>query len=591
MPFEFWFTLALLVVMTVILVKEKLEISITVFSVLLLLIVGEVVTVDEAFSGFSNIGVLSIALLFVVAGALQTTGFINQINKFIYGRADAPNFKKLLRLMLPVTLMSSFMNNTPIVAILIPSVKKWASKNNLSVSKFLIPLSYAAIFGGMCTLIGTSTNLIVHGLMIEHGYEGFSFFELTKVGLPVAIVGTLYLIVVSPKLLPNRKEPFFEIDEHTRDYVIELKVTEEYPNVGSTIEQCGLRHLKGLFLFQIERNGEVIAPASPEEVIRVNDRLFFTGIPETILELQKTPGLQLIKDPAFDLKNYDSDKIQAYEAVVSHSSPLVGKRVKESNFRGKYNSVILAIHRNGERIKKKIGDIVIEAGDTLLILGPKKFFNEWYHNKDFYLISSAPEIYSKPSKQAWFSVGVLLVMILMIVLDVVPLISAAGLAAVVLILTRSISPQNAKNMIDWKVLIVIGSAFGIAGGIENSGIAKFMADIIVSVGSKIGTIGVLIGIYVITSIYNTIITSNATSALIFPIALSSALAVNADVNAFAITVAIASAASFASPLSYQTNLMVYGPGGYKFKDYLKVGAPLQALVGIVAIILIQHFYL
>jgi di/tricarboxylate transporter len=483
------------------------------------------------------------------------------------------------------------MNNTPIVAILIPSIKRWASKNNLSVSKFLIPLSYAAIFGGMCTLIGTSTNLIVHGLMLEHGYQGFSFFELTKVGLPVAAVGMIYILTIGQRLLPNRKEPFFEIDENTRDYVIELKVTGDYPNVGKTIEQCGLRHLKGLFLFQIERNWEVIAPASPDEIIKVGDRLFFTGIPETILELQKTPGLQLIKDPAFDLKNYDSDKIQAYEAVVSHSSPLVGKRVKDSNFRGKYNSVILAIHRNGERIKSKIGDIVIEAGDTLLILGPRKFFNEWYYNKDFYLISSAPEVYSKPSKQAWFSVGVLLVMILLIVFNIVPLISAAGLAAVILIITKSISPQNAKNMIDWKVLIVIGSAFGIAVGIENSGIAGFMADIIVGVGSKIGTIGVLVGIYAITSIYNTIITSNATSALIFPIALSSALAVNADVNAFGITVAVASAASFASPLSYQTNLMVYGPGGYKFKDYLKIGAPLQILVGIFAILLINFFYL
>ncbi len=588
--FNFWFTLLLLVLMSVALVKEWFDVSIVFFGVLLLLVIAGVVEVNKAFNGFSNVGVISIALLFIVAGALQSTGVVDELTNFIYGSKPTTVRRKIFRIMFPVTALSAFMNNTPIVAILIPSIKSWAVKNNLSPSKFLMPLSFAAILGGMCTLIGTSTNLIVHGLLIENGYAGFSFFELTPIGLPVALFGILFVGILGAKLLPERKEPMIELGESTREYVIELKVTEEYKNINKSIEDAGLRHLKGLFLFQIERNGKTITAVGPDEKIQLNDRLFFTGIPQTILELQKTPGLQLIKDSSFDLKRYDADQIKTFEAVVSHSSPLVGKTVRESSFRTNYNAVIIAIHRNGERIKKKIGDIVLKPGDTLLLLAPKKFMRQWYNSKDFYLISNTSEVFSKPRRQMIISVVVLLFMVLFVVLKIMPLISAAGLAAIILILTKSISSKAAKDLIDFKVLIVIGSAFGIAQAINNSGLAEFFAQQLLRLEDVFGIIGVLAGVYFLTSAYNTIITSNATSALIFPVALSTAVDIGANVHPFALTVAIASAASFASPISYQTNLMVYGPGGYRFKDYIKIGLPLQILVGFLSITLIYWLY-
>ncbi len=590
MSFEFWYTSVLLIVMTIILVKEWIDIEIVVTVVLFLLIVGNVITPQEAFRGFSNVGVLSIGILFIVAGAIKSTGLLSTLNQVIYGSKKSNITRNMFRMLFPVTMFSAFMNNTPIVAMLIPSVRDWARKNDFAPSKFLLPLSYAAIFGGMCTLIGTSTVLIVHGLMIQNDLPGFAFFEISKIGVPAALLGLLYVGFIGSRWLPNRKETIVELGEKTREYVIELKVTESYHNLGKTIEEAGLRHLKGLFLFQIERGDRIITPAKPDEVIQLDDRLFFTGIPETIIDLQMVPGLQLIKDSTFDLKNFDSTKIKIFEVVVSPSSPLVGKNVRESNFRGRYNAVIIAIHRSGERIKQKIGDIVLHPGDTLLILGPADFLNKWYHSRDFHLVSSQLKVDSSPPHKKWITAAVLIGMVALIVLKILPLIAAAGLAAIALIASKCISRSDAEAMIDWKVLIVIGAAFGIAAAIERSGLAAFLAVQIIQLGKQFGMFGVLCGVYFLTSIYNAIITSNATAALIFPVAMTAATTIGADVHPFALAVAISAAASFASPISYQTNLMVYGPGGYKFKDYLKFGIPLQLLIGILAVSLIYFFY-
>jgi di/tricarboxylate transporter len=590
MGFDFWYTSLLLIAMTVVLIKEWVDIEVAVTMVLLLLIIAKVITPQEAFKGFSNVGILSIGILFVLAGAIKSTGLLAELNHIIYGNKRSGLTKKMFRLLAPVTMISAFTNNAPLVAMLIPSVRDWARKNNYASSKFLLPVSYAAIFGGMCTLIGTSTNLIVHGLLLQAGYEGFSFFEISKIGVPAALLGLVYVGFVGSRWLPERKETITELGEKTREFVIALKVTESYAGVRKTVEQAGLRHLKGLFLFQIERDGQILTPTKPDEVIRVNDRLFFTGIPETIMELQKVPGLQLIKDVVFDLKNFDSMKVKTFEAVISNSSPLVGKNVRESDFRRHYDAVIIAIHRSGGRIRKKIGDIVFHPGDTLLLLAPADFFNTWYHSRDFYLVSSHLKVDSMPRSKKMIAAGALIGMVILTVLGVLPLIAAAGSAVVILIVTKTISRSEAESMIDWKILIIIGSAFGIAAAIKNSGVSDFFAQYIVQVGQQFGTFGVLCGVYLLTSIYNTIITSNATAALFFPIGISAAVTLGADVKPFALAVTIAAAASFSSPISYQTNLMVYGPGGYKFKDYLKFGIPLQLLIGFLAVTLIYFFY-
>lgn len=590
--FQFYYTILILAIAIFVIAKEWLQAEVVFFGALITLIIGKTITVNEAFAGFSNQGMLTIGILFVVAGALYNTGALELFNVLLFSRGKSKGIsRQILRISFPTAAASAFTNNTPLVAMMIPTVRSWAEKQDLAPSKFLIPASYAAILGGMCTLIGTSTTLVVHGLLIESGEPGFSFFEISKVGVPVALTGLIFLWIFGNRLLPDRKEPIVKLGENTREFVIGLKVTAAYKNIGKTIEEGKLRHLKGLFLFQIVRNGDVIAPAGPDERIREGDRLFFTGLPKTILELQRTPGLQLIKESSFDLKRYDSDRVKTYEAVVSPSSPLVGKNVRESNFRSTYGAVIIAIHRNGERIRKKIGDVVLHSGDTLLLLADHAFIKRWYHSNDFYLISNSEVVPSKPQWQMYYSIAVFLGMIVLAASGMLPLVVAAGLAALLLVMGRSISPAQIRHVVDWKVLIVIACAFGLAAAIQNSGLADMIAAGLVSMKQWFGTIGAITGVYVVTSLTNLIITSNATAALLFPVAISTAAATGLGFHPFAITLAIAAAASFATPISYQTNLMVYGPGGYKFKDYLKIGIPLQIVTAVIAIGMIDKLYL
>ncbi len=577
--------------MSVLLFLELWDMEIIIFSTLLLLITGRVITLKEAFSGFSNEGMLTVALMYVIVGAFSNTGMLNQVTHIIFGKKNTSDSRKLLRLLFPVAAVSAFINNTPVVAMFIPVIRSWAEKHHYASSKYLIPLSYATILGGTCTLIGTSTNLIVHGLMVDSGMKGISFFEISKIGAPLAIIGILFISFIGHRLLPNRKDPLVELGEHTREYVIELKITEDYENIGKTIENAGLRHLQGLFLFQIERGGRVIAPAEPSEKILIGDRLFFTGIPKTILELQKLPGLQLIQDSHFDLKRYDSALINTFEAVVSHGSPLVGKTVRESDFRAKYEAVIIAIHRHGERIQKKIGDISLRPGDTLLLLAGRNFRKKWYHSNDFYLIAEADTVPSKPQFHGYLTVAVFLLTILLTVFEVFPILSAAGLGIIILMATRTMRMSEAKKAIDWRALVIIAMSLGIATSIKQSGLAEILAKGIAGIGTHFGVIGVLISIYILTSTYTLFISNNAAAAMLFPIAISSAATVHADSRAFAIAVLFAASASFATPISYQTNLMVYGPGGYRFKDYLKIGVPLQCMIGIATITLLYYFYL
>ena len=591
MGIEFWFTLLLLAAMTYLLAREVMEPEVVLFGTVLLLLGARIITVGEAFAGFSNEGLITLALLFIVAGSLQVTGAVNWVNRWLFGDPRRPLSVQLLRILFPVAGVSAFMNNTPVVAMLIPAVRSWTDKHNLSPAKFLLPISYAAILGGLCTLIGTSTTLVVHGLMLEYGLEGMGLFEISRIGVPAALLGIGFLALVGHRLLPDRKEPMVALGANTREFVIELKVTPEYPQVGKTVEEAGLRHLSGLFLFQIERNGQVIAPAAPNEVIRVGDRLFFTGVPRTILELQRTPGLQLIKDSQFDLKQYDSSKIRPYEAVISPSSPLVGKNVRESNFRSTYNAVIIAIHRNGQRIQKKIGDIVLHPGDTLLLLADRDFRRRWYHSNDFYLIADSVQIPSRPRWQAYLSIGTMAGMLLVAGLGLLPLVSAAGLAALVLVGSRTLTPTEARRLLDWRVLIIIASSFGIAAAVQHVGLADLLARAMVAFGGFAGATGVLAAVYLLTSLYSSFITNKAGAVIMAPIAYLAAGAVQADPRAFLMAVAMAAGAGFATPISQQTNLMVYGPGGYRFRDFLRTGLVLQTLVGILAVGLIYFWYL
>jgi len=587
--FDFIYTSVLLVIMTVLLIKEVFEPDLIIFGALLLLVVGRVITISEAFAGFSNQGMLTVAFLFIVASALQRTDILNIIAERMLKQGGSIS-SKLIRLMFPVSAVSAFFNNTPIVAMMIPVLRQWSRNSRYPSSKFMIPLSYASILGGICTLIGTSTTLVVHGLMIENDIAGFDFFEISRVGVPTALIGLVIIALIGHRLLPDRKTPLVKLGRDTREFVVEMKVDRGYKHIGKNISDAGLRHLKGLYLFQIERGSDILSGVGPDQRILEGDRLFFIGLPSTIIELQKTPGLITVEDPEFDLKNYDSDQLGIFEVVISPNSPLIGKNVRESQFRSHYQAVILGIHRSGERIRSKVGDIVIHSGDTLLILAKRSFADRWYHSRDFYLVSRAESPPSKPRRYSWLSISILAAMIITMATGALPILVTVCIASLLLILTRCISPEDARESVEWKILLIIASAFGISRGMINSGVANYIAVNLISALGTLGPLGLIAGTYFIASFYTEIITNNAAAALVFPIALSISRQAGMDPRPFLITLAIAASASFATPIGYQTNLMVYGPGGYRFKDFLRVGVPMNVIIGLIAVTLIYLLY-
>lgn len=588
--FEIIYTAAVVVAMTAFLITEVTKPSVIIFSSLLLLILGRVITVDEALNGFSNQGMLTVGILFVVAAAIQSSSRFENVVMYVLGKKNNRK-SRYPRLMFPVAVLSAFLNNTPIVATLIPMVTNWAKKNNLSASKFLIPLSYAAIFGGICTLIGTSTNLVVHGMMLDNGLEGFSFFTIGKIGLPIAIFGILFFSIWGYKLLPDRKATMTQFEETTRKFVVALKVSNAYPYKGKTVEEAGLRNLQGLFLFQILRNNTIIAPVSPSVKIMEGDRLFFTGLPETIYDLQKTPGINVTDEVEFDPKNIDSDKLKTFEVVISNVNPALGKTVKESKFRDKYNAVILGIHRSGSRINQKIGDIQLKANDTLFILADKDFDKKWYNTLDFSLVTSSVSSYSKPERKGNLALILMLLMVLTATLKLAPIFIAATVTAIILMVTNTISFSDAKKSVDWDVLVIIASAFGIGTALMNSGLADLIANAIIDSLKSFGVVGVVAGLFLMTSLYTEIITNNAGAAIMFPIALSVSQNLNLDPMPFILIITIGASASFATPIGYQTNLLVYNVGGYKFSDFLKPGLIMNIMAGVIGTFMVWLLYL
>ena len=595
MDWQGWFTLAILACMIVALVREVMGPDIIVFIALGLLVCTGILTPREAVTGFSNKGMLTVAILFVVAAAIQNTG---ALYGFFYALLGKKEQKKLfLKLIGPISFFSAFLNNTPIVVMFAPLVRKWAIEHKISPSKFLLPLSYAAILGGMCTLIGTSTTLIVNGLMMDHGMQSMSMFEISKVGFPCALIGLLYLKLIGIKLLPNRKDLIENVIDTGRDYLVEMRVQNQSPMIGKNIEEVGLRHLKGLFLVKIIRGTETIPAVAPKVRLQGGDKLVFTGKVETIRDMQNFEGLVPITGP--DEGKDLTDTAKMAEAVVSPSSPLIGTTIRDSNFRTHYRASILAVHRNGERIDSKIGDIILRPGDTLLLLTSDAFERSWKHSQDFYLVSELPDTKTAVTKQKPVALTIMAIMILAATLgpylpkigntSIDMFVCALG-AAVLMIVTRCISPEGARKSVELNVLLLIACAFGIGTALEKSGAASFIANGIINLFSQFGTVGVLAGMYLVTILFSAVITNNATAVLMFPIAYATATHLSVNPRPFAILVAIAASASFATPIAYQTNMIVYGPGGYRFSDFMKTGIPLNLILWLVAVALIPFFW-
>jgi di/tricarboxylate transporter len=607
---EFWthlpitpaqFTVAMVgVVFFLLMVTAVSPDVILVGAVVILLTVG-ILNPAEALAGMSNEGMITVAVLFIVGAAVRETGGVEFIASRLFGRPKSST-AALVRMMLPTMGLSAFMNNTPLVAMLIPAVSDWSRKLRMPVSKLMIPLSYAAILGGTCTLIGTSTNLVVQGLLIkeqrqviatgdvteikridgQNGPNGLGMFDITWVGFPAAVLGGLYILLTSRWLLPDRK-PAVSMGTDPREYTVEMQVDPDSPLIGKTIEAAGLRHLPGVFLAEIERRGTIIPAVSPKEILQANDRLQFVGVVESVVDLQRIRGLIPAANQVHKL-NAPRPTRCLIEAVVSNSCPLVGKTIRDGRFRNTYNAVVVAVARNGERLRQKIGDIELHPGDTLLVEAHPSFYDQQRNSRDFFLVSRIDQSNPPRHNKAYIAIGLLLGLVIVTSLNLVSVLTAAMLTAGLMLFTKCLSIPNARRSIDWEVLLAIAAAFALGTALEKTGAAKQIAESMIGLAG--GNPWIALGaIYVTTLVATELITNNAAAALAFPFAVATARDLEVNAMPFIIAVAMAASAGFATPIGYQTNLMVYGPGGYRFSDYMKIGIPLDILVGLVTVMI------
>ncbi|MBB5187160.1 di/tricarboxylate transporter [Zhongshania antarctica] len=550
--------------------------------VVVLLLLG-VLSPKEALAGMSNEGMVTVGVLFIVAQALSETGVVSWISHSMLGRPKSARVAQL-RLMAPVAAFSTILNNTPVVAMMIPAVRDWAKRNNLPVSQLMIPLSYAAIVGGTCTLIGTSTNLVVNGMLLHSLPEqALGMFDLAWVGLPCVLLVIGFTILTSRRLLPSSKGKAERFGD-TRQYIVEMMVDDSSPMIGQSIEEAGLRQLPAMFLIEIVRDERLMTVVSPKEILMAGDRLIFAGDVRSVVDLKNFHGLRLAEDQAFKLGENNLSRCLA-EVVISPNFPHLGRMVRDMKFRNNYGAAIIAISRNGEQLKGRIGDVELEPGDTLLLEAYEDFVPNQRYSRDFLLVSEIEN--SRPVRHEHrFRAGIIMaVMVVVVAVGWLSMLKAAFLAAGLMIATRCIRAADATRSVDWQILLVIAASIALGGSLESTGAASVIAGQIVGLaaGSPMAT---LIAIFVVTTLFSAVISNLAAAVIVFPIALAASQQLEVSMLPFAVTLMMAASASFATPIGYQTNLMVYGPGDYRFSDFFKIGVPLTVLVGVTTILIV-----
>ncbi len=579
-----------LIFILVSLYKEIIGPSFTFMIAISILGIFGILTPTEILSGFANEQVAVIILLLLMGDIIQRTSVVENAFDYLFRSAKSIN-GFLVRMMLIVSSFSAFLNNTPLVAIMIPYVHSWCKRNNISPSRFLMPLSYAAILGGCATLIGTSTNLIVNGLVVEQeiieGLPPLDIFDFAYVGIPMIVLGSLYLLFWGQKLLPKRIAVSDEFTENKRQYIIEARIHSHSHLIGRTIEEAELRNLKGLYLFEIVRESFRISAVAPNVILHKNDILVFTGDTETIADLiNSNSGLSLPEIGMLSKKK----QTEVVEIVISQNSALVNKTVREMNFRSKFDAAVIAVHRNGERMTGKLGNLILKAGDVLLLYTGIDFVDRAGTTQDFYFISKVKDFNNLEPYKIITIFGGLLLAILLSTFHIVPLFMSLVILILASLVLKVTTAKDLPKGVDYNLGIIIVMSLALGTAMLKSGAAEIFADTLVTVFMPLGKVGLLFGIYLITTILAAYITNKAAVGIIFPIALTMSVNLGLPPQPFVLTVAYASAANFMTPIGYQTNLMVYGPGGYSFKDFFKVGFPLTIIYMITTITILSLLY-
>ncbi|MCX7515319.1 SLC13 family permease [Frateuria sp. STR12] len=574
-----WLTLAVVAGALALLVWERFSPWKVMAGAVLVLLASGVLAPADAVAGFTNTAVLTVGVLLIVVAALRTTGAIRWVGAWVLGRPRGVLLAQS-RLIGVASTLSAFINNTPVVAMLTAAVEDWSRRSRIPVSKLLLPLSYATILGGLCTLIGTSTNLIVMGLMKAYPeLPTLRMFDPAWVGLPAAVCGCVYLLTVGRWLLPDRRTAVDQARE-TREYVLEMRADAAGPLVGRSLVDAGLRRLAGAFLVEVQRDGMLLAAVTPDTVLQGNDQLVFVGVADGLSELRQLPGLKHATDEVFRIGSGSGRHF--VEVVLSRMAPVVGQSVRAARFRNRYGAVVVAVNRHGRQLARKPGDIVLQAGDTLLLEAPPSFVRDFAQSHDFLMVNLVDDTPPVQPRHALVALGILGAMILANVALGVDIFVSAVVAAVAVVLTGCVSLRQAARAVDVPLLVVIACALAVGTAIGQTGVADATAHVLMRLGQS-DPLWTLALMYVLTMVFTEVITNNAAAVLMFPVGIAAAHQLGVHPMPFVIAVMVGASASFITPLGYQTNMMVYGPGGYRFMDYVRVGTPLSIVVGAVVL--------
>ncbi len=583
-----WFTIGVLIVMFVALIREVRPPDIVMAIAAGVLTVAGAISPRQLLVGFSSDVLVTIGLLCIVVRTWEVNGLLNIFSQYVLPKTT-DYVKQMFGILIPVAALSAFMNNTVIVLMMSPVLRKYALSMKRSPSRYLIPLSYISIVGGFCTLIGTSTNLIIDGLLRQQNPSaGFSFFELGYVGLPIAVCSLFLIIFLGKILLPDRIDVATAVAEDTKEFTGEFIVSEECPLVNQIIQDVSGKYFRGELLVEIERNGRKITSPNSFEVILIGDRLVFAGDINLIAELHAIKGLKSAADPHFEL---DVGSSHFSEVVISRNSFLVGKTLKNVNFRNHFGASVLAVYRDGKRILGNVGEIILDAGDTLVLLSSEEWRGERF-KRDFYYVLYDEKLTVFDKWRALMVFGIAIGMVAMAAAGFA-IVTAVMAASLLYVFTKSISIREAQRSIIWNVLLLIASSFAVAKAVEVTGVAAYFAQILLSI---FGTDPFLMtgGIIFVVSMFSQILSNNSAALLLFPIALN---VVNlagfdslASLKSVGVMVAVGSSCAFMLPTGYQTHMIVYGPGGYYLTDFLKNGIILNFFIIFLGMIIIPYIW-
>jgi di/tricarboxylate transporter len=586
---EILLTLLILSAAVVLFATDWVRMELVGLMILLALALTRLVTVEEAFAGFSSPAVITVAAMFVLGAGISSTGAISRVGELLITWTGHSETLMIAAIMATVAFFSAFINNIGATAILMPIVVVMARRLNKPPSKLLIPLAFGSLLGGVCTGIGTPPNILMGELLHEYTGESFSMFDYTPVGISFVIVGIVYMVTAGRHLLPKRKAGTLTESYQVKEYITEVEVLAGSPLSGKTLAKSFLESEHGLHIRAILRNGIKIPQPRRNRLVREGDILFLEGNPEAILRLRKEKGLAVVPERDNPAAMARGEKLVVVEASLAPTCQMVGKTLRELRFAETHGLTVLAIWRQAAPVVKKVDRVLLRFGDVLLLQGTEAKVRHLADEHGFLLLGGVDARPYRP-RRAPLAVGIMSAVVLASASGAVPITVAATAGALLIVLTRCLTLKEAYACIDWPIILLIAGTLPLGKALENSGAAGMLGHFITDLLGSFGPWAILMALFLIASLLTEVMSHAAAAVLLAPIAFDLAMEMSVSPKPFFMAVAIAASMCFMTPVSHQSNALVMGPGGYRFTDYTRVGAPLNLITWLVGTLLVPIFF-